>query len=567
MISFVSASAKNFGSFQDLSFNYQTGKTVILGSNLVDPSMDHNACGKTWLFELIYWVLYKQCRDKNPSFDSRGNCMGEVVFNSDNNHYVVTRYWDDEKLGNNVKITCNGEDISAKNKNETDDIIQKTIGMSYELFILTVVVCQGLPLNFSTLQPTLRKTLLEESLGFLIWQDMRSLLLKEQKAQESIKIILDTEYETKNQEYINSKNKIETLNVVLSESKEELKKELDKNMDLLTENQGKLLELETLMGSEDPNSRIMLLDTEIQNCIKSIEFSNNRTTDLAMVLNTSICPTCGQDFPKEKIQTAQEEYEHFKHKLENVNNIKETKIKELNMLREQLREKQTLITQDKFYRDNIKSISDKANTDKISKDIEQLEKDIIKHKKDVDELIVKRNENTTELDHIQYLDSLLLPSSPFRSFVLEQYLNHINIILSYISPMVFDGVHASLAIDSKKAGIDIVLKKGEKPYSYKALSGGEKRRLDVIIILALQKFILEHSGVSSNLIVFDEIFDGLDTKGIELVIGCLDSLFGEDVCTYIITHRDDFKSMFDQIITVIKDKGGISGTSRIQYGK
>ena len=84
------------------------------------------------------------------------------------------------------------------------------------------------------------------------------------------------------------------------------------------------------------------------------------------------------------------------------------------------------------------------------------------------------------------------------------------------------------------------------------LSGGERKRLDIIIILSLQRFLLESSGISTNLIVFDEIFDALDNEGVESILECLNYMYSEDTSVYVISHNTDIKGMFDSVLTVEK---------------
>jgi DNA repair exonuclease SbcCD ATPase subunit len=87
---------------------------------------------------------------------------------------------------------------------------------------------------------------------------------------------------------------------------------------------------------------------------------------------------------------------------------------------------------------------------------------------------------------------------------------------------------------------------------YKSLSGGEKRRVDIIVILSLQRFLLECTGVSTNLLVFDEIFDSLDNVGIQMVLNCIDTIFDEGLCVYIITHKSDFRVSFESFVEIEK---------------
>ena len=83
--------------------------------------------------------------------------------------------------------------------------------------------------------------------------------------------------------------------------------------------------------------------------------------------------------------------------------------------------------------------------------------------------------------------------------------------------------------------------------------------------LSFQKFLIATSDVLTNLLIFDEIFESLDFKGVEAVSNCIEALFPESTCIYVITHNEKVKSMFNSIVkmelvdgnTVIADQGVI----------
>lgn len=152
------------------------------------------------------------------------------------------------------------------------------------------------------------------------------------------------------------------------------------------------------------------------------------------------------------------------------------------------------------------------------------------------------------------IDSQLLPSSKFRSSITSKYLINLNKIIASISHLIGDW---EINLTHAGKGIDIEVFRGKEKVDYRGFSGGEKRRIDIVMIFSLIKFVIDYSGIESNLIVFDEIFDGVDFKGMELIFNIIDSMFSEDKCVYIVTHRNEFKSMFSSQIKVVKS-GGVS---------
>ena len=80
---------------------------------------------------------------------------------------------------------------------------------------------------------------------------------------------------------------------------------------------------------------------------------------------------------------------------------------------------------------------------------------------------------------------------------------------------------------------------------------GEKRRLVLAQLIAFQSLARQQSHVSLNLLGFDEPFDILDRKGCEKAAAIIQEL-GRDNAIIIATHRQEFRSFFNNVVTVAK---------------
>ena len=70
---------------------------------------------------------------------------------------------------------------------------------------------------------------------------------------------------------------------------------------------------------------------------------------------------------------------------------------------------------------------------------------------------------------------------------------------------------------------------------YRAASGGEQRRIDVALMLALAQVAQMADGRVAPTMFFDEVFDALDGAGREAVVNVLDQL-AHDRCVVVMTH-------------------------------
>jgi len=91
---------------------------------------------------------------------------------------------------------------------------------------------------------------------------------------------------------------------------------------------------------------------------------------------------------------------------------------------------------------------------------------------------------------------------------------------------------------------------------YISLSGGEKRKIDLAVLLGLQKLLALSSKDESNLMFFDEIAENLDQDGLDGLYILLSELKKEKTL-FVITHNNYLKSLMDNVktLTITKSKG------------
>ncbi len=88
---------------------------------------------------------------------------------------------------------------------------------------------------------------------------------------------------------------------------------------------------------------------------------------------------------------------------------------------------------------------------------------------------------------------------------------------------------------------------------YAGNSDGERRRIDICILLALQDLIASRASKVWNTIIFDEVMDTLDKTGIQNVIELLRTYQNKNI--FLISHSEDLKQYFDTAIIVQKENG------------
>ncbi len=112
-----------------------------------------------------------------------------------------------------------------------------------------------------------------------------------------------------------------------------------------------------------------------------------------------------------------------------------------------------------------------------------------------------------------------------------------------------DGRYNEIAIDEEYDLL--VLDDGEpKP----VLSGGEEDIANLVLRLAVSQMIAERAGRSLNLLVFDEIFGGLDEARRENVVRLLQRLQDRFEQVILISHIESIREGLDYVVRVRYDE-------------
>ena len=94
-------------------------------------------------------------------------------------------------------------------------------------------------------------------------------------------------------------------------------------------------------------------------------------------------------------------------------------------------------------------------------------------------------------------------------------------------------------------------------HGYKGASGGQRRRIDVSLLLALADLAqASHGKEDPGTIFFDEVFDSLDVEGIEAVSAALAEM-GQTRPVVVITHSTKLAEQLEYTARLHIDKGKV----------
>lgn len=615
-IQFKKATMHNFLCFEHSEVLLDSlGYTIVSGKNnrTIDNAVS-NGSGKSSVFNAISFALTGETiqglsKNLENIYADPNDCWVELEFNINNDQFLIKRIKTPKQ---DLKIYINGIDKSGKGIKESNQILTKYLPDLTSMLLGSVIILgQGLPCKFTEGHPGLRKEKLEKltKSDYMIQSvrvklDARKTELAGQlRNHEDLKVSLKTQLTMSQQQLESAINDLKdfdvyavngslelslsTLNeniIRLEAEKQDKINELQKINDLIKElDEGYSVKLAEAKAQQEVDLLVPTqdLENETKNSIAlkaEIKSESTRLKKLDAV--TDICPTCGQKLLNvTKIDTSADWLLlHEKESVLSETNQKVTELAKLikklnkgftdaqtnlkslynNQLIEYKKQSDHFNTKLKSIetaiqetsKEQVKLLTLSKNYDKLVKNKKKLEKTIVdleKQLKSIESAIVIDNE------HIQVITNLIsLAKREFRGILLENVINYINQRVRFYSKEVFDSDALSFSLNENY--IDIIY---DGKY-YEALSGGEKQKVDIIIQLALRDLLSSQLGITSNILVIDEIFDFLDTKGCQKILGVITNLSNIESVFIISHHINDLSISYDSELIVEKGEDGIS---------
>lgn len=494
-----------------------------------------------------------------------------IEFEKDNKNYRIER----TRKPNTIKWFVNDNKIDSPDNDEaqgesrwTQIEIEKTIGMSYELFRHIVVLSNDV-IPFLNLPAKGQRDLIEELLGITALSNKAEQLkdlvkqTKDMIKEEEVKIRIINENNENNRKIINDlqlksntwakqhTDKIIKINKSLGDLEHI---DIDQEID----NHKKASDINDLLKMKKQYTNEY---NRLKNQLVKDEESKQKLEKNMQSIKEHNCPTCGQDVHDDKIDSLKNELLEKQNKLNTT--IQETLVKFLDI--EKILNDFNDIDEKNIPTTHYASIDDAYNHRTI---VDTLKNDLIREQEMVNpfddqiKLLVENgiqdinydiiNDLTKYKEHQEFLIKLLTSKDSFiRKKIIDQNILFLNHRLSYYLDKL--GLpHEVKFLNDLNTEILLL----GKDYDFGNLSSGEKKRVIIALSFAFRD-VWENMNHGINLGMFDEIFDsGIDQAGMETTWHLLKTFTQnnkKDI--FVITHREELMSRSTNILKVIKDRG------------
>jgi DNA repair exonuclease SbcCD ATPase subunit len=145
----------------------------------------------------------------------------------------------------------------------------------------------------------------------------------------------------------------------------------------------------------------------------------------------------------------------------------------------------------------------------------------------------------------------LLKDSGIKSRVIKHYLPIINKQINYYLTAMDFPIHFTLDEEFKES----IQSRHRDEFSYESFSEGEKKRIDLALLLTWRAIARLKNSAACNVLVLDEVFDSsLDVNGTEEFLKIIHTL--EHANVFVISHKTDtLVDRFTHTIQFVKQRG------------
>lgn len=558
MLNFHSIKWKNFlatgNAFTEIKLDAHPD-TLIVGKN---------GAGKSTLLDALTFGLFgKPFRKINKpglmNSVNKKNTVVEVEFSTNSKHYKVIR----GIKPNTFEIWCDDVCLNqnSASKDYQEHLEKFILKMNYKSFTQIVILGSASFKPFMQLTPADRRLVIEDLLDIQVFSVMNTLV--KARLQEN-----KEKLERNRIELYNKEEKWGVIDAMIHQQK----KVGEEAMNLLViESEGFRIENELLQRDIDRlekrdrellHENATLIETDFRK--KQVEFLKMKTK-LSYKLDTlsehnrfyndhDNCPTCKQsieqDFKQDQVNIITKKVEDIGNALTKLeekiddcaNKISEGDevLKLSTKFRNEIQTKRTQIIR------NQKSIDHVQSKINIKMNDSALEENKLLLEQTVAEIEDLKQEKQKLLHDRQYIETAvnLLKDGGIKTRIIKQYLPVINQkINKYLLQMgFFCNFHLSENFE------ETIKSSYRDEFSYHNFSEGQKKRIDLAILLAWRAVARMRNSVNTNLLIFDEVFDSaLDADGTDEFLKIMKHITNDTNVIVISPKQDQFIERFSKV--------------------
>lgn len=563
MLTFTTMNVVGFCSIENLHIPLNPSCTILIKAP--------NGKGKSTILSALVWAIYgKNLKgvsevttwEKVRPKDYQG-VMVEVFFQKGEHIYKIIRCQkcnivleDGAKGKDRLILMKDNEVVNVKGKNKLQDAINAELGLSYTLFMNSIMFGQGIKRLIQESNSD-KKKIFEEvfDLEFLniakgiAMQDKNNLLAQANEVEHQ-SALLKKELEANKEAYFDLRDREKGFKEKIKSERRELKKD-----------------------REDLTKQLIKKQQQLKDEVeKSLKVKIKKHTDYVDVLkskikyNRIVSGVSLPDFVKKlKIQL---DKGHYKRAKESVDIIYKAIINS-DKLQEEYED--ALGRLDELRTTNEKYKILQKECDDIASDIADIDEELEKLKqeklkvmspkykeklKEIRKTLRKVDEDyhnkELELENYNWLINDPLGNNGIKAYLFDSSLDMLNRTLDKYSQVLGFRIEFNIDLGTARKEFFTLIERDGQIIDYDELSGGEKQLVNVAMAFAMNESLTMSKGI--NLAFLDEVFESLSSDNVEVVTSLIRHTFA-DKTLFLITHLDSLPLSNTKILQVEKVNG------------
>lgn len=532
-----------------------------------DFIVTHNSTILSALVWAIYGKNLKGVSDVNTWKEVRPKdykgTMVQVFFQKDTHTYKIIRCQkyeevleDGAKGKDRLVFIKDGDIIDIKGKGKIQDAINREIGLSYTLFMNSIMFGQGIKRLIQESNSD-KKKIFEEvfDLEFLnlakgiALQDKNNLISQINEVEHESQM-LKKELEANKEAYFDMRDREKSFKQKIKEERRELKQDREKLTKLLIEKQKQIKdEVDASLQIKIKKQNELILD--LRSKIKDAKNLSN--VPLKKVIKELVI---------------QLEAGHYKRALRDAKSIYKA-FSDLDKYDKEYQEALERLEELSSVNDRYKKL--KSDCDDIASDIASIDEDLAKLKqeklkvmspkykqklKEIRKNLRKVDEDfhnkELELENYNWLINDPLGNNGIKAYLFDSSLEFLNKCLDKYSEVLGFRIEFNIDLGTARKEFVTLIERDGQIIDYDELSGGEKTLCNFSMALAMHEALTASKGV--NIILFDEVFESLSSDNVELVTSLIRK-YSEGKTVFVITHLEGVVFSHSKILQVTKEKG------------
>ena len=473
-----------------------------------------NGSGKSALIEAIYFAVFGKTLRKSAEKTLRNNrtkgkCM---VILTANGTTKINR----TKSPNTLNVTINGVEHIGGSMFETQAMLEKHLNINRKVFLASMVFGQQNEMSFLTATSEEKRQILQSFLNAsAIFENRNNITALKSKFASELKVarsLLDSHYESVknfNLKIGNIRNtKKDAENLLTPEKKEFIRKYSLSDIQQMEKD------------NHEADLNIRTLQMKLKGMVDSFDKTKKELSDTIELK----CEKCGElsTYASARLSLLKERY------------------KELSVttppLRKEIQHRVALL--------DASAVPISSDDFQSIECIKSFEKEIemyVSMKEDMEEKIELQGNvlmlSNRSLSLMKFWEGAFSEHGLIKYVIrniLEFFNNRVNFYLNMLS-------NGGITVEFNDVLEETVYNQGSE-VSYGTLSGGEKKRVSLAVMLSLNDLLTLSGKDRSNIIFFDEIAESLDDEGVDCLFHLMKTQ-AVDKKLFIITHHEYLTSL------------------------